>query len=117
MIEVLSAIRRFVVLLTIFAILGATTVSAVPLISDGPCAHQASGMQPVRADTLDHGAPCKTLTPECVKLAGCIGLPALCERPASASGPAFDTRVVYALLTSAEVGLSQEPDLPPPIVT
>ncbi|HJS85492.1 MAG TPA: hypothetical protein VJ779_08525 [Acetobacteraceae bacterium] len=74
-------------------------------------------MQPVRADTSDHGAPCKKLTPDCVKLAGCIDLPAVCERPASASGPAFDTRVVYALAISAEVGLSQEPPVRPPIVT
>jgi hypothetical protein len=102
MIEIPSAIRRLTVLLTIFAILGATPMYAAPLVCDCSCTHHASGMQSVMADTSDYGVPCKKLTPDCMKLVGCIDLPAACERPAAASKSAFNTRVVYAWPTSVK---------------
>ena len=119
--------RQFMVLLTIFALLGATTLRAMPTMdlsqagigttatmTSVSCA-QPSSLQPMKTAPLDHGIPCKKPFSDCLQMAVCTSFVAVSQQLASADGPAIYARVIYSLTTAAQIGISREPDLLPPI--
>lgn len=128
-IEMRWVMRQFMMLLTIFAFFGATTLRAMPTMdlsqagigtavttTGVPCA-QPSSLQPMKTATPDHGMPCKRPPSNCLQMAVCTSSPVVSEQPASATGPTIYARVIYSSPTAARIGISREPDLPPPITT
>ena len=105
--------------LTAFAFLGGATLQAMSvekaqtgqaMQANMPCDQMAGMMQ----NTNPGGqAPCKGITPDCIKQMGCIGIPSL------PSGHTLSKPVTYAAIRYSQPqqrlqSVSPEPDLFPP---
>ena len=106
----------------VFAVIGGPTVQlAKPAASVAPTtmADMPCGMAMPVADA-GHGAPmapCKGLTPECIKQMGCIVDVALPARPAGSDVAVTFTAVSYWAARSELAGLIREPEPLPPRTT
>ena len=110
---------RFLLVLIVFAVIGGPTghlaqppqLASSMTVADMPCdmamplAHAGRGV-PM--------APCKGMTPECIKQMGCVVDVALPVRLASTDAvPAF-SRVTYWYARSLMAGVAREPEPLPP---
>ena len=59
--------------------------------------------------------PCKSNLPNCFSSIGCIFMVAIPPAYTPTATPLTWSRVVYASVSSSQVGMSLEPDLGPPI--
>lgn len=113
---------RFLLALLVFAVIGGPTVQlAKPAVSMAPTtmADMPCGMAMPVADA-GHGAPmapCKGLTPECIKQMGCIVDVTLPARPAGSDVAVTFTAVSYWAAWSELAGLIREPEPLPPRTT
>ena len=113
-------LHRLLMVLTAFAFLSGATLQAMPVDNaqigpatqaNMPCDQMAGMMQNAHPGGQ---APCKGVTPECIKQMGCIGIPSL------PSGHTLSTPVNYATIRYSQPqqrlqSVSLEPDLFPPI--
>ena len=110
---------RLLLVLIVFAISGGPAVqlarTAVPVaqavMADMPC-----DMAMPMADA-GHGAPmapCKGLTPECIKQMGCVGTVALPIRLVDAEAVFTFSPVTYWSARSSMAGVAREPEPLPP---
>lgn len=110
---------RLLLVLIVFAVIGGPTVQlaqpalsmAPTMMTDMPC-----GMAMPVADA-GHGAPmapCKGLTPECIKQMGCIVTVALPARLADIVTAVLFSPVAYWSARSEMIGVTREPDPLPP---
>ena len=113
-------LHHLLVVLTALAFLGGATLQAMPvekaqtmpvMQANMPCDQMAGMMQNAHPGGQ---APCKGVTPECIKQMGCIGIPSL------PSGHTLSTPVNYATIRYSQPqqrlqSVSLEPDLFPPI--
>jgi hypothetical protein len=119
---VVRILRGLLVAVTVLAFLGGTTVQAMPLLTASgmaakasvPCDHMAAMGQPGSA-VPGHKAPCKGITPDCVKQMGCIGIPSLPVRAGVLVTPASYITITYWPPQETLGGLSLKPNLFPPI--
>jgi hypothetical protein len=114
--------RRLLAVLLVFAFIGGPTVhlaqpavySAPTTVADIPCDGMASMAGAGQGKPM---APCKGLTPDCIKQMGCVvdaGLPA---RPATAGDPVTFSKVAYWTAASAMAGVVRQPEPLPPRTT
>jgi hypothetical protein len=117
----LRCAHRLILLLTAFALIGATMVQpesaqgAVPVAMAGmPC-----DMMMSMADAGHGGpmAPCKGMTPDCIKQMGCVADVGLPARVAGLESAVRFSMVDYWSAWSAMTGLDQTPDPMPPRTT
>ena len=115
------ALRRLLVVVIAFAIVGGTTSQLAKsaeysVVAVGtPC----DMMMPAQADD-GHSAPiasCKTMTVDCLKRLGCVADVALPARSASLEMVAHHTAVDYWAAWSNHAGLVREPEPLPPRTT
>ena len=110
---------RLLLVLIVFAFIGGPTVQlaqpavsmAPTMMTDMPC-----GMAMPAADA-GHGAPmapCKGLTPECIKQMGCIVTVALPTRLADMDTAVLFSPIAYWSARSEMTGVAREPDPFPP---
>jgi hypothetical protein len=119
---VVRILRGLLVAVTVLAFLGGTTVQAMPLLTANgmaakagvPCEHMAAMGQSGSA-VPGHNAPCKGITPDCVKRMGCIGIPSLPVRAGVLVTPVSYVTITYWPPRETLGGLSLKPDLFPPI--
>ena len=110
---------RFLLVVIVFAVIGGPTVQlAQPAVSMAPTmmADMPCGMAMSAADA-GHGAPmapCKGLTPECIKQMGCIVTIALPTRLADMDIAVLFSPVAYWSARSEMTGVAREPDPLPP---
>ena len=116
----LKAAYRLLIVLIVFAVIGGPMVhlaqpaaaSMAPMaMADMPC-----GMAMPTADA-GHGAPmapCKGLTPECIKQMGCIVTVALPTRLADMDTAVLFSPVAYWSARSEMTGVAREPEPLPP---
>ncbi|HJS87129.1 MAG TPA: hypothetical protein VJ779_16855 [Acetobacteraceae bacterium] len=118
-------LRGLLVAVTVLAFLGGTTVQAMPVLKANgvpagivkasvPCDHMAAMGQSGSA-VPGHDAPCKGITPDCVKQMGCIGVPSLPARADVLITPVSYVTITYWSPRPTLGGVSPEPDLFPPI--
>jgi hypothetical protein len=117
--------HRLMLVLIVFAIIGGPAVSGGPAVRLAlPAQHTAPmtmagmpcDMTMPTADT-GHGspmAPCKGLTPDCIKQMGCIVDVAFPARLASAEVAAPDSAAAYWSARSEMDGLARAPEPLPP---
>jgi len=111
--------QRFLLVLVVFAVVGAPTAQlAQAAQSPGPTAmaQMPCDMMMPAAD-MGHGtplAPCKGLTPDCIKQMGCIVDVALPVRLASGDAAVAFSAVAYWAAWSEMAGLVRRPEPFPP---
>ena len=111
--------RNFLAMLVVFAIIGGPSMhpaqsagfSAPLTMADMPCDGMASMADAGQGTPM---APCKGLTPDCIKQMGCVvdvGLPA---RLAMVGDTVVFSKVAYWAAGSAMAGVVREPEPLPP---
>jgi hypothetical protein len=118
-------LRRFVVLLSVLAFVSGMTTQAIPsaaalgLTNANAVVEAAPECPRMKMEHPDRGVPkplpCKGIMPDCVKQMGCLGSPALPERPDAVYVPVSYNVVTYWLPCPVLSGRDVEPDLLPPI--
>ncbi|BCI69101.1 hypothetical protein [Acetobacter aceti] len=111
-------LRRLVLVVVGLAFMGATTVQAMPqqnveqttsLDASMPCCDGPVSMHP--AGTT---APCKGMTPECLKVMQCLGVPDRPTQAAAIGRPVRYSVITYSVAQRIAVGRSPEPLSFPP---
>lgn len=115
----LKGLRHILLLIVVFALVSATSTElacaaqcAAPMTMDGmPC---NMAMPPSVPGDTKPMAPCKGMTPDCIKLMGCVTISAL---PACFAMQGFAVQygvVDYPMFSSKLAGLDHQPDPFPP---
>ncbi len=114
--------RRFLAVLVVFAMVGGPSghlgqfaqSSAPVTTADMPCDGMASMADAGQGTPM---APCKGLTPDCIKQIGCVVDVALPTRLAVADDAVSFRKVAYWSMGSAMAGLVRQPEPLPPRTT
>lgn len=111
-------IRFLMLALVGLAFLGGATVQALPP-GGMPAAAAGAGFMPGCTDAAmaqDEGAPAphKGITPDCVKVTKCLGIPSLPVRTGPASAPVTYAAAAYWTVNPLPGGLSPPPAPFPP---
>lgn len=116
----LRAMRRFLVVLIAFAIIGGTSSQLArsaeyTMVAVGmPCDMMSAQADDGHSEPI---APCKTMTVDCLKQLGCVADTALPARFASLAVIAHPVSVDYWATWSNLAGLVREPEPLPPRTT
>lgn len=115
----LKGLRHFLLLLVAFALVSGTTAEfaraaqyVAPMTMDGMPCNMAMPMS-ASGDTKPM-APCKGITPDCLKLMGCVTVTALPTRYTTHVIVVQYGSVNYPTLSSKLTGLDHRPDPFPP---
>jgi hypothetical protein len=120
-----AVLARFLVVVTVIAFIGGTTMQAMPSAQTLNPAGKFAGSQASRPDSRmamthrDQGIPlpmpCKGLIPDCVKQMGCLGTAVLTSCPDTPVAAAMFDVVAYWRAAWFRSGRFVEPELSPPI--
>ena len=118
-------LARLLVVLTVIALIGGTTMQAMPsaqalnLVGNLAGAKTSAPCPRMAMARPDHNQPspmpCKGLMPDCVKQMGCLGTAVLTSRPDTPAEPALFEVVGYGWAAWFDSGRFVEPELSPPI--
>lgn len=121
-----GVLRRVVVLLSVLAFASGMTTQAIPStaalgLTEANAVAKAELECPRMAmehhnERVPIPLPCKGIMLDCVKLMGCLGIPALPDRSAAVGVPVAYSIVAYWAPCPTLSGRDVEPDLFPPIV-
>jgi hypothetical protein len=111
--------RHLLAVLLVFAFIGGPTVhlaqpalySAPTTMADMPCDGMASMADAGQGTPM---APCKGLTPDCIKQMGCVADVGLPARLATAGDPVTFSKVAYWTTGSVMAGVVRQPEPLPP---
>ena len=115
----MECVRRLLLVLSGFAIVGGTSVqltqatrfAAATMSADMPCDQM---MAMADAGQQAPMGPCKGMTPNCIKLMGCVSIVALPVRLTGADTPISYSRVAYWSGSSVMAGVNTHPEPLPP---
>ena len=116
-------LQQVLLVATVLAFLGGTTMQAMPRADlqdvaeqamqvGMPCDHMTTMAS--ASKTADGRMPCKGITPDCIKQMGCIGFPTLPSTDGLSTQVAY-TPLRYCLMQHRLTGIAPKPALFPPI--